>query len=155
VDRRERDEIVTADKTFSDRPGARVAMREMLEEPGEDEQATIRPPPALDEERPEIRWSRAEGQAGRVIVESPAASDQLDSGFGVLDNGAILDELSDAEPALHRLRRDVIERAFPHDRIRPDPIGRAVVREPLVDDVLHVGGRAGDPLQEAGRSRKR
>src|SRR5207245_5505536 len=120
-----------------------------------DEQPPIRPTSPLNEEGAEVGRRGAEREALWVVVEFPDVGNQIDGGFGVLDDRSILDEFSDWVAVLGRLSRDVLERPFPRDRVRPDPVRCAVVREPLINDVLHVGGGAGHPLEKTRRRGER
>src|SRR5207245_5194749 len=110
---------------------------------------------ALDGEATEVRRGRAEGQTLLVSVQLPPAIDQIDGGLRVLDQGPVLNELADRIAALDVDDRDVFERALAGERVRADPERRPITGEPLMDDVLDVGGGTRDPLENARGIRKR
>ncbi len=72
--------------------------------------------------------------------------------LGVLDDRAVTDVRADLPVAQIRRHGDVVEGPFADHRVGAHPEGCVVVREALVDQVLEVGGRPGDPLEAGGRS---
>src|SRR3954447_26950184 len=111
-----------------------------------DEQPAVGPAPALDDQGAVVRRGRAVGEALRMVVQPPAASDEIDAGLGVLDDGAILNELAYEPAVVERVPGDGLERGLAQERVGADPVRRVVGREALVDDVLDVGRRSRDAL---------
>ena len=71
---------------------------------------------------------------------------EVDARLGVLDHRAVLDVGADLEPAHGLHLDDVLDGLFADDGVGPHPESRAVVRHALVQDVLDVGGGAGQAL---------
>jgi len=121
---------------------------------GHDQQPAVGPAAPLDAQRAEVGRGGAVAHPFRAVVQPPAVHAQVDGGLGVLDDGAVLDEVADLPvPDVGGLH-DVVEGPLADHRVRADPEGGVVVGEALVDDVLQVRRRAGDPLQPGGRARE-
>ena len=122
---------------------------------GQDDQAAVGPPPTLDAQRPEIRRGGRIAQSLRVVQQPPAVDGQVDAGFGVLDDGPVHHVPADLEATLVFDLHDVVQRALADDGVGADPEGGPVVAHPLMDDVLQVGGGAGQALHPGGRTGER
>src|SRR5665811_2502799 len=81
--------------------------------------------------------------------------DRIDRRLSVLDHRPILDVLRYGVSALLLLGADLIQCPLAQQRVGADPERRVAPGESLMDDVLDVGRRAGNPLQCPGRVRDR
>src|SRR6266567_1318181 len=75
----------------------------------EDYQAAVCPPPPLYYERAEIRRCCAVGQPLRMVVQTPAARGEVNSGSGVFDLSGVLDKDRNRMTAFFRDGSDLIE----------------------------------------------
>src|SRR5437660_8038968 len=128
---------------------------EVAQQLRQNDQAAVRPTAPLDQERTKIGWRRAKGEPFGIVVEPPALVDQVDAGFRVLDYGSVLNVDLDREAALHLSDDDVFEGRLAQERIGAYPVGRAIAREALVNQVLDVGSGSGDILGRAEPRRER
>ena len=135
-----------------DRP-SRLRARD--QEPREHQQPAVGPALPLDAQRTEVGRRRAVAEPLGVVLETPAVHAQVEARLGVLDDRAVLDVVACREAVVRLLGHDGVERRLADDRVGSDPEGGVVVRQPLVDDVLQVGRRAGDPLEARRRSTER
>ena len=116
----------------------------------QDQQATVGPAATLDDQRPEVRRGGAVAEALGVVHQRPAVGADVDRRLGVLDDGAVLDVGLDRESADRLDLADVVQRALADHGVGADPEGGVVVAQPLVEDVLDVGRRAGDAFDARG-----
>ena len=121
---------------------------------GQDQQAAVGPAAPLDAQRTEVGRRRAVAQPFRAVVQPPAVHAHVDGGLGVLDDRPVLDVVPDLPVADIRGLGDLIQRPLADHRVGAHPERGVVVGQPLVDDVLQVGGGAGDPLQPGARARE-
>ena len=110
------------------------------------------------------RWMHSDPKSGGVaeydnrsgvVEQPPAVAAHVDSGLGVLDDGAVLDVLLDLPVADVGSLGDLVQRLLPDHGVGPDPEGGVVVGHALVHDVLQVRGGPGDPLQPGRRAGER
>ena len=119
---------------------------------GQDQQAAVGPAAPLDAQRAEVRRRRAVAHPLGGVEQPPAVRAHVDGGLGVLDDRPVPDVVPDLPVADVRRLGDLVERAFADHRVGADPERGVVVGQPLVDDVLQVGGGPGDPLQPGART---
>lgn len=127
-------------------------MQQVAQQLGQDDQPTVSPAAALDDQRAEVGRGGAVSQALRVVVELPAAAGQIDARLRVLDHRTVLDVAFDRVASLNLGDHDIIQGLAADEGIGAHPVGGLVAGEALVNDVLDIGGGAGQPLQRAWRA---
>ena len=127
-----------------------AALRQLRPQLGQDQQAAVGPPPALDHERAEVRRGGAVAEPLGVVGQRPAVRPEVDAGLGIFDDRPVLDVGADLEAADGLHLDDVVQRVLADHGVGAHPEGGPVVGHALVQDVLEVGGGAGDPFDPGG-----
>src|SRR5215469_10239105 len=100
---------MAADPPFGELAPPPRSEYEMTQELGEDQEPAIRPAKPLNEQRSEVGWCCAPRKSLGIVVERPAASDQVDARLRVLDDRPVLDEYGNLVTPLLADAADVAE----------------------------------------------
>src|SRR5688572_3491795 len=142
---------MNAEEAFSGLLQRIASPEQMTQELGQNDETPVRPAAPLNQESPEVRRRRAEGESLGEVMQLPSLGEQVDARLRVLDHRSIRDVSFDFNSILVLALADIDERLHAKERVRADPISAAVLGEALVDVVLDVGGDAGDALQHSRR----